>query len=217
MPTPAAAIPQYLPAPAPVRRVVAVLGAAAGLLGAAAAVLALRNSPAPLWAVVGLQLLVVPGGLFAVLWSRGRFAAGPVIALLCAAGAVGLPAMLSYIAHRGFLGPVAMKWWCFAELASAAGLTMLALVTALLRDAATAGPLAIRGLLFTAPAFAFSLAAVFGGRFGLDALLAKLPTAVRLGGIGAAGVFVAITLCIAAHYLSLAFAGAVQAGRRVEA
>lgn len=216
MPTSPTLVPTYLPAPAPMRALVAGLSGAAGLLGLVAAGLAARNSPGPLWAVVCLQLLLVPGGVFGVLWSRGRFAAGPVLALLCAAGTVGLPAMLSYIAHRGVLGPAAMKWWCLAELACAGGLTVLALASAIARDAALRAP-ALRGLLLALPAAVLAVIVVFGGRLGLDAAMAKLPTLVRLSATGLVGTAAAIMLCMSAHFLSIAFGGAVQAGRRADA
>lgn len=216
MPTSPSQVPAYLPAPAALRTVVGGLGAAALMLGLAASGLALKNTPAPLWAVVCLQLLIIPGGVFGVLWSRGRFEAGPVLALLCAAGTVGLPAMLSYIAHRGLLGPVAMKWWCLAELACAGGMTVLALASAIARDPALRGP-AVRGVLFALPSIALAALVLFGGRLGVDAFLAKLPTLVRLSSLGLAGAAAAIMLCMSAHFLSIAFGGAAQAGRRAGA
>lgn len=183
-----------------------------GVIAAAAVVFAALGAPLN-WIVLGLQLTTLAGCVFGLLWSRGAFETGPVLGLLCAAGAVVTGAMLAYVANRGLLGPIAMKWWSLAELACGASLAGIALWSALDRDSTSKGP-AIRGVLLSMPAVALCGVLLMGSRLGVTAALDRLPMLVRFGALLILGVFAAILLCIGTHYLAIAFGKTVLAGRR---
>lgn len=206
------AVPTFEPAPAGLRGVAMVLGGASVLAGVAAAIFAAINQPAPLWAVVGMQALVVVGGVFAVLWSRARFAAGPALAILCAAGSIGVGAFLSYVANRGALGPLSMKVWAGSELLSATILTFVAFWTAVSRDPASRAP-AIRAVLLAIPAVVGVLVVVAGSRFGIDRALASLPGVARVVLMLAYGLVASIMACMSAHALATSLGRAAAAGR----
>jgi hypothetical protein len=205
------ATPIFAPAPRTLRllgAIVSLLTLASGLL---AAFFAVRTNPEPLWAVAGLQVLVVLGGCFGLAWSFGRFVTGPVLALLCAAGAVLVGGMLCFVANRGVLGPVDMKWWTFLQVLLASTLGSVALASALTRDPLSYKP-AIKGVLLSLPAIALLACVVLGTRLGIMAALAALPTAVRIGLWLGLGFVASVMLCMAAHHLATAFGRAEKAG-----
>ena len=200
---------EFPPAPAPLRAAGGALSALAGLLALAATALALTHSPR-LTTVGALEPLGLMGSAIGLLWSRGGFRTGPVLALLCAAGLIVLPAGLCLIAHRDRLGPIPMLYWTGVQGAIAGAMAVLALWSALERSPASPG-LAVRGALLALPAVVVGGAFMFGGRIGLDAALAGLPSVVRAGIWGLGSLAAAVTLCMAAHFLSLAFAATADA------
>lgn len=207
------ATPIFEPAPSALRSVGALASVAAMLIGTAAAFYAARAQPEPLWAVAGLQVLVVVGGFFGLVWSKGRFESGPVLALLCAAGSVLVGGMLAFVANRGMLGPIDMKWWAVCESFLALTLGFLALVSAVARDRESRVP-AVKGALLCLPALGLLVCVVLGDRLGMMAALAKLPTAARIGLWLAAGFMAAVMLCMAAHHFADAFGRAAKAGHK---
>jgi hypothetical protein len=205
-------VPEFSPAPVAMRAAAAVLSLGVMLAACGAGFFAARAQPEALWAVAGLQGLVVLGGVFGLVWSRGCFAAGPVLGLLCAAGSVLVGGMLSFVAHRGVLGPLDMKLWVAAEVLVAVSLAVIALWSAVERDRASRVP-AIKGVLLAMPSLALLVVATLGGRLGIAASLAAIPTWARLGGTLFAGFVAAVMLCMAAHHLAEAFGRAAKAGR----
>ena len=205
-------VPTFAPAPAALRALGAVASVAALMMGAASAFFAARTQPEALWAVVGLQSLVVLGGCFGIVWSRGRFVTGPVLALLCAAGAVFVGAMLSFVAHRGVLGPLDMKWWAMGEVLLALSLAAVALSSALARDRSSHIP-ALKGALLSMPALALLACVVLGSRLGVMTALAAWPTWARIGMWLGVGFVASVMLCMAAHHLAVAFGLSAKSGR----
>ena len=210
-PSSPAETPIFAPAPGSLRAVGAIVSLAALASGVLAAFFAARTSPEPLWAVAGLQALAVLGGCFGLAWSRGRFVTGPVLALLCAAGAVLVGGMLSFVANRGVLGPADMKWWTLGQVFLASTLGFVALASAVARDQAARIP-ALKGFLLSLPAFALLACVVLGSRLGIMAALATLPTWARIGLWLSLGFVASVMLCMAAHHLAVAFGRASKSG-----
>lgn len=207
--------PRFMPAPAAMRSVAAVISVGAMVAACAVAFFAARAQPESLWAVAGLQVLVILGGVFGLLWSRGMFATGPVLALLCAAGSVLVGGMLSFVAHRGVLGPLDMKVWAASEILAAMLLAVLALWSAIERDRASRVP-AIKGVLLALPSLVLLGVVGLGGKLGVTAALASVPMWARLGAFVVLGFVAAVMLCMAAHHLADAFGRAARSGRTAE-
>jgi hypothetical protein len=205
-------MPAFVAAPASLRMAGGVASVLAIAIGCAAAAFALMASPESLWAAASLQSLVVMGGCFGLAWSRGRFLTGPVLALLCAAGSVMVGGALSFVAHRGSLGPVDMKWWALSEVALALLLAFFALGSAVARDPESRVP-AVKGALLTCPALLALLVLFAGPRLGVLGALASMPTWVTMALWTVLGFVVSVMLCMAAHYLGEAFSRAAKAGR----
>jgi hypothetical protein len=201
---------QFRPASVPLRAAGGGFAALAGLLALAATVLALTHSPR-LTTVGSLEPIGLLGACLGLVWSRGGFRAGPVLGLLCAAGLIALPAALCLIAHRDRLGPVPMLYWTGSQVALAGAMGLVALWSALERVPESRG-LAVRGLLLAIPAAVLAGVFLFGSRVGIDAAMAGLPAVVRAGIWGVSSLVAAVMLCMAAHFLSLAFSATAEAG-----
>jgi hypothetical protein len=205
-------LPVFVAPPALIRLAITAAGLAACLLAAGAIFFALTAKPEPLWALAGVQALTLLGGLFAVVWSRNRPSSGPVLALLCAAGAVLTGAGLGMIAYAGPLGPTSFKWWALAEIVCALSVAGGALLAAIARHPDAKNPF-FKGSLLAIPAIGLAVIVVFGSRLGVSGLLDSLPTFARLGIFFVVGLSASIALCVAAHHLSIAFGLAHRSGR----
>jgi hypothetical protein len=206
-------LPVYMPPPASIRYGVAIAGLSAIGLASSALFFCFTADPEPLLALAGVQSLTLLGGLFAALWSRKRPSHGPVLALLCAGGAVLTGAGLGVIAHSGSLGPAPFKWWALSEGLLALSVLSAALLTAVARHPDAKIPF-IKGVILALPAFVIAFLVLFGGRIGFSSRLDALPTLVRLSVTFVAGLGAAVALCMAAHHLAISFSLAHRAGRK---
>lgn len=122
--------PSAVPAPAgplgtpAFRTALGVVGTATALSAVVVAGLALRDRASPF--VLGFELVTLLAGIAAVLVARGRFAAGPALTLVCAAGAVFASAAMSWWVARGPDSRVDWTPFLLARFSAAAVLALAA-------------------------------------------------------------------------------------------
>ena len=139
--------------PRPIPMLLAALGVVVLASTGVGLWLALTQKP-PAWFFLGFELVIVMGAVFLIMLGMGKFKDGPAITLLCAAGAIGVCALLGWQATGRQINGHSVTWLLLLR-AGIAGLLVLAAATEVaLRDPQKTLPRIGWGLLAGIPVVA---------------------------------------------------------------
>ncbi|MFO0860425.1 MAG: hypothetical protein U0570_07705 [Phycisphaerales bacterium] len=160
---------------------------AVGTLGAA-----FLAAPHPPWTLVGFEVLTLLAAGFGFAVSRGRFSDGQGLAIACVAGTVLAASILGYLGATGQIGDWKLHTWLLARGLLAFALGLVA-AWAVLRRTPGAGPLALRGAVYTGAAVTFGvLLTAFDGELSMSIK----PGRAGLGGIVTLGALITTLGCV---------------------
>ncbi|MGQ0627665.1 MAG: hypothetical protein ACT4PL_06135 [Phycisphaerales bacterium] len=192
--------------PTPLRIVAILLSTVAGLSAVAFALGAAFTRPAPVWSMIGFELVAMLAGWFAFRASWREQAEGRALTLLCAAGCTAVGAYLGSLAAAGQVMEIGLKPFVLGRIGLGAGLAALAAVEVLRHEPGPAFRRLLLAALLLAPAAVLGFCVYRGVGLGwFAAMTAPSRIATMIGG----GVVVGGLFCAGVHLIIRAFQSAL--------
>jgi hypothetical protein len=183
---------------------------ASAIVGAAASVMVSRWDPnqAPIWTMLGFEIIIAAAAIIGLLTGLGRFREGPAMAWTIVAGATLLGSVLGYQAALRNIAGYSLTGPLLGRASLSITLLVIASLTVLIRDRRSM-PMAIKGLVLAGPPVALGLAAFVLARgtraeAWIQSIL-SLPLALKMVAGGFALVAGGVAFCIGTHLIIRAF------------
>lgn len=163
--------------------------------------------------LAGFELVALAAGVTGLFWSRGRFADGPSLALLCIGACIGVASILGYVGATGKIElpnkpPLSLRPWLGGRLlASALYIAIAAHLT--LRQGRRSYSTFLKSIAAFAP-FLCLLAVMFLAWARIDAALASIHTFARVSIFAVLGIISAVSICAGGHLMIRAFESASE-------
>jgi len=174
--------PTSIAPPVPVlsRAAIGLLSGVVGAVSALVLVLAVLETPKPVWVLVGSELMAIVAAVFGVLLGLGKFRDAPAFAAACAGGCFLIASAMAWIGAypARSVASVSIEPWIFARVGAGLAILAIGCWLVLARDRA-AMRLAIRGIALGAPVLIVVALIVTGRAKPAFTALGSLPGAFR--------------------------------------
>lgn len=196
--------------PKPIPMLLSLLGVVVIASAAAGLFMALTQRP-PAYFFLGFELVIVLAAVFVVLLGMGKIKDGPAITLLCAAGAIGVGALLGWQATGKQINGQSVTWLVTLRGLIAAALVLAAAADVALRVPSKTLPRIGWGLACMAPLLAGLVLVKMGTLGTLVTRLSGGSQPIAFGIWMVLGIFGGALLSAGGHLLITGFQIGVQA------